>query len=101
MISGKLDITIKINELPHSKKVQNNWSQFDINCDGIVFTITVRPKIWNKLEKASKEYPQWVAAIQGKLGNKTERGFILNEPGMQIFERKPKEKKETKEAPES
>jgi len=35
----------------------------------------------------------WVAAIAGKLGEPTENGFILEEPNIQIFEKKPKEAK--------
>jgi hypothetical protein len=37
----------------------------------------------------------WVAAIAGKMGEPTDRGFVLNEPSIQVFEKKPKEPKET------
>jgi hypothetical protein len=37
----------------------------------------------------------WVAAIAGKMGEPTDRGFVLNEPAIQVFEKKPKEPKET------
>ncbi|WP_256872008.1 hypothetical protein [Nostoc sp. TCL26-01] len=91
MILGKLEVTIKINELPQAKIVENNWQQFDIDCDGRIITLTVKPKIWRKLSDAASNYPQWVAAISGKIGQPTEHGFVLDEPNIQVFERQPKE----------
>jgi hypothetical protein len=38
-------------------------------------------------------YPQWVAALSGKLGPSTRQGFILVEAELQVFEKKPKEAK--------
>ena len=35
-------------------------------------------------------FPQWVGAISGKMGEATENGFILLEPAVQVFEKKPK-----------
>ncbi|MCC5618686.1 fertility inhibition FinO-like protein [Nostoc sp. CHAB 5836] len=90
MIVGKLEVAIKINELPQSNIVENGWQQFEIDCDGRVISITVKPKIWKKLTDAASNYPQWVAAIAGKLGQQTEYGFVLEEPNIQVFERKPK-----------
>lgn len=90
MITGKLELTIKINELPEAQTVENNWQQFEIDCDGRIITVTVKPKMWKKLTDAASNYPQWVAAISGKLGQQTEHGFVLDEPNIQVFERKPK-----------
>ncbi|MBD2512746.1 fertility inhibition FinO-like protein [Nostoc muscorum FACHB-395] len=90
MISVKLEVTIKINELPEAKTAENNWQEFDIDCDGRIINITVKPKIWKKLTYAASNYPQWVAAIAGKLGQQTEHRFMLKEPSIQVFERKPK-----------
>ncbi|MHC5674385.1 fertility inhibition FinO-like protein [Nostoc sp. 'Peltigera membranacea cyanobiont' 213] len=90
MIAGKLEITIKINELPQSNIVENGWQQFELDCDDRIISITVKPKIWKKLTDAASNYPQWVAAIAGKLGQQTEHGFVLEEPNIQVFERKPK-----------
>jgi hypothetical protein len=80
MIAGKLEVTIKINELPQAKTVENNWQQFEIDCDGRIITVTVKPKVWKKLTDAATNYPQWVAAITGKIGQSTKDGFILGEP---------------------
>ena len=79
MIAGKLEITIKINELPQPKRLENGWQQFDIDCDGRIISITVKPKIWKKLTDTASNYPQWVAAIAGKLGQQTDTWVRVGE----------------------
>ena len=94
MTTGKLEVTIKINELPTNVQTNtDNWKIFQLDCDGRVVSVTVKPKIWKKLEDAATNYPQWVAAIGGKMGESTSNGFVLLEPNIQVFERKPKEPK--------
>ncbi|MBD1890635.1 fertility inhibition FinO-like protein, partial [Coleofasciculus sp. FACHB-SPT9] len=67
--SGKLEITIKISEFPADvKTVENGWKSFEIDCDGRLVSVTVKPKVFKKLEQAQAEYPMWVAAIAGKMG---------------------------------
>lgn len=91
---GKLELVIKINEFPSDvKTVENNWKSFELDCDGRIFNITVKPKVFRKLEDAQANFPMWVAAIAGKLGEATDQGFILADPNIQVFERKPKEPK--------
>lgn len=99
-VSGKLEVTIKINEFPaDARTVQNNLKQFDINTGDYVVTVTVKPKVFKKLEEAHASFPLWVASIVGKIGEGTDDGFVLDEPAIQVFERKPKEaKEETKES---
>ena len=93
--SGKLEITIKISEFPADvKTVENGWKSFEIDCDGRLVSVTVKPKVFKKLEQAQAEYPMWVAAIAGKMGQTSENGFVLVEPNIQVFEKKPKEPKE-------
>jgi len=53
-------------------------------------SVTVKPKVWNKLVKATQDFPLWVAAITGTMGEKTQQGFILDNPAIQVFEKKPK-----------
>ena len=91
--SGRLELTIKINELPTPRTVKDGWQEFDVDCEGTIFTMTVKPKNWNKFATAAAGYPMWVAAIAGKLGPKTPKGFVLESPAIQIFERKHKEPK--------
>ncbi len=96
---GKMEITIKINEFPTDvKTVENGWKQFELDCDGRLVSISVRPKVFKKLEQAQADFPMWVAAIAGKMGELTQTGFVLDQPNIQVFERKPKEAKEAKEA---
>jgi len=95
-ISGKLEITIKINAFPDEvKTTQNAWKSFDIDCDGQVVTIIVKPKVFKKLEEAQANYPMWVAAITGKMGARTPDGFVLDSPSISTFERRPKESEPT------
>jgi hypothetical protein len=94
MTIGKLELIIKINELPNDVQTnKDNWKTFELDCDGRVVSVTVKPKIWKKLEDAATNYPQWVAAIGGKMGESISNGFVLSEPNIQVFERKPKEPK--------
>ncbi len=88
---GKLEISIKINEMPKDvKAVANGWKEFIIDAEGREITITVKPKVFNKLEFAQTNFPQWVAAIAGKMGKNTDKGFILENPNIQVFEKKAK-----------
>jgi hypothetical protein len=90
MIQGKLEITIKINELPQSQTVENGWQRLEIDCDERIITMVVKPKVFKKLTDAQANYPQWVGAIAGKMGEATDNGFVLLEPNIQVFEKKPK-----------
>lgn len=90
-ISGKMEITIKINEFPVDvKTIANGWKEFVVDVGGHEISITVRPKVFAKLEQAQRQFPAWVAAIAGKMGKVTEKGFVLDEPSIQVFEKKPK-----------
>jgi hypothetical protein len=100
---GKLEITIKINEFPADvRTVENGWREFDLDCDGQLVQVKVKPKVFKKLEQAQENYLTWVAAIAkrcceaqiaGKMGEPIEGGFVFDQPNIQVFERKPKEPK--------
>lgn len=93
---AKMELTIKINEFPAEVlTVENGWKQFELDCDGQIVTVKVKPKMFKKLEQARDNYPMWVAAIGGKMGQATANGFMLETPNIQAFERKPKPPKET------
>ncbi|GEM_PF-298732 len=95
LTDAKIELTLKINEIPVGvKTVEKGWKQFHLDCDGRVVTITVKPKQWKKLEDAQANYPMWIASITGKMGEATEKGFILDQPAIQAFERKPKPPKD-------
>ena len=89
-VSGKLELTIKINTLPQVTKA-NGQCHFKVDCNGRLVRISVKQKLWNKLETASATYPQWVAAIAGQMGAATKNGFVLEQPNIQVFERKIRE----------
>ncbi|AFZ11576.1 hypothetical protein Cri9333_0633 [Crinalium epipsammum PCC 9333] len=90
--AGKLELTIKINSFPEDvRTVENGWKHFELDCDGVIASITVKPKIFKKLEDAVANYPMWVAAIAGKMGSRTKDGFVLENASITTFERKPKE----------
>ena len=90
-VTGKLELTIKISELPNAATVENGWKLFEIDCDGQIISVTLKPKVWKKLEDAQANFPMWVAAVAGKMGQPTEKGFVLAEASIQVFEKKPKE----------
>lgn len=90
--AGKLELTIKINEFPaDARTVENGWKEFDLDCDGQLVRVKVKPKVFRKLEDAQTNYPMWVGAIAGRMGQPIKGGFHLDQPAIQVFERKPKE----------
>ncbi len=70
-----------------------------VDADGREISITVKTRVFTKLEEAQKSYPQWVAAITGKLGEVTQKGLVLAEASVQVFEKKPKPPQEASEKP--
>ena len=92
-IAAKMEVVLKISELPEAETVENGWQKFELDADGIIVTVSVKPKMFKKLTQAQENFPQWVAAIGGKMGESTENGFILEQPNIQVFEKKPKAEK--------
>lgn len=88
-VSGKLELTIKINSLPQAQKV-NGACHFRVECDGRIVKIGLKQKQWTKLETANTTYAEWIAAISGKMGAITSDGFVLEDTNVQVFERKSK-----------
>lgn len=89
-IPGKLDVTLKINQLPQAKPASPGTLLFAVQADGRAVIVEMKNKQWNTLKKAEEQYPQWVAAITGKLGDAIEGGFRLENPSLQVFEKKAK-----------
>ncbi len=89
---GKIEVTIKINQLPTEVTTnKHGWKEFRLDCGGRLVQISLRPRMWNKIEEAAKQWPMWLAAITGSMGPSIGNGFALAEPAVQVFERKPKE----------
>jgi hypothetical protein len=62
--------------------VENGWKQFHLDYDGQLVRVKAKPKVFKKLEQAQENYPLWVAAIAGKMGEPIERGFLLDQPNI-------------------
>ena len=92
-VAAKMEVVLKISELPEAETVENGWQKFELDSEGIIVSITVKPKMFKKLQQAAENYPQWVGAIAGKMGESTENGFKLEQPNIQVFEKKPKAEK--------
>ena len=90
-VSGKLEISIKFSEIPPDATTKSNgWKEFTLDCGGRPVLVTVRPRMWLKLEEAQKNYPLWTAQVVGQMGAPNGKGFVLTEPAIQVFERKPR-----------
>ena len=83
-IRGHLEIIIRITELPKAETLPADWRRFIVTCDGGKVSVTVRPRLWGKLQYAHEKYPAFVATITGKMGPLTKTGFILPEPSIRV-----------------
>jgi len=92
-VQGKLEVTIKINRLPSEVSTdKNGWKEFTIDFGKRGAKVSLRPRMWNKLEQAASTFPHWVAVLTGVMGEDVGKGvFKLLEPNLQVFEYKPKE----------
>lgn len=95
MTEARLEVTLKFNSLPQARQFNGKW-QFTLTTGtGQMVTVEVAPKAWNKLVKAAEDWPdRWVASVTGGMGRLTSRGFDVVNPGLQVFEKKPKTQSE-------
>ena len=91
-LTGKLEVTIKINQLPSEvTTTKNGWKEFQVELGTRSAIIAMRPRLWTRMEEASKGFPHWIAVITGQMGEDVAKGcFRLLEPNVQVFEYKPK-----------
>lgn len=88
---AKLEVLIKFSELPADITVdKNGWKHFSLDCSGVSVAVVMRPKNWNKIDAASKNWPAWVAALAGTLRVDGPNQLSLPEAQVQVFERKQK-----------
>lgn len=99
-VNGKLEVTIKFSQFPTVQLVENGWKRIEIDCGGRIVSATFRPKMFNKLETAAKQFPEWVASVVGQIGASTPTGFILDNPSIQVFEKKQKPAPEPTPSPD-
>ena len=89
-IPGKLDVTLKIHQLPQAQPATAQTVLFAVQAEGQTVVVELKNKMWNSLKTAAETYPQWVAAITGQMGEAVAGGFRLVNPAVQVFEKKPK-----------
>ena len=99
-IPGKLDVTLKINQRPQAKPATAQTVLFAVQAEGAMVVVELKNKAWNNLKTAAETYPQWVAAITGKMGEAVAGGFRLVNPAVQVFEKKAKPEAAAPPAPE-
>ena len=88
---GKLEAVLKINHLPEPQILANQWRQFVIEADGLQVEVALKPKMFKKIEEINEKAEHgWVAVLTGKIGSPSASGFVLLEPNVQVFEKKPK-----------
>lgn len=89
---GKLEVTIKINRLPTEVTTdKNGWKEFNVDFGKRGARVSLRPRMWNRLEQAANTHPHWIAVITGQMGDDVQKGvFKLLEPNLQVFEYTPK-----------
>ena len=93
VIESKGVFIVKIHELPsNTQKTKHGWESFYVQTKKYRVKVAVRPRTWNKLNKANQEWPAWIAHIEGKVGPKLdENSFELLLPAVKILQRKVKQ----------
>lgn len=82
---GKLQLTIKIDQVPAGvKTIENGWKQFEIDTGGQLVTLTFRPQVFKQLEQAQENYSLWVAVIVGQISN-SDKGFLLKDCSATVY----------------
>ncbi len=92
LTSGKMEVVVKLNQFPDDvRTVDKGWREFIVDTGSVMVTVTVKPKAFGALEQAKLDYPNWVAAISGQMGERTTTGFRLESASIKVFERKAKD----------
>jgi hypothetical protein len=87
LVPGRLELTVKFSELPPPLPVRDGLKIGVQTGEGIV-TAILPPKVWRTLERATQDYPQWVAALSGSLERFADGEIALKHPALQVFEKK-------------
>jgi len=94
IVPGRLELTVKFTQMPKPVEVKTGM-KIGIQAEKCLVITTLPPKTWRKLTKAASDWPEWVAAMTGKLGAQvqTDMGtaILLEEPNLQVFEKKAKQ----------
>ena len=99
MTEARSEITLKFNELPDAVPAANKKIEISLtDQNGITFTALINAKSWRKAEADVASFSEWGGAVSGKLGQATSNGFEVVDAGIKVFERQPKQAKETVES---
>lgn len=90
-IPGKIEVVVKINQLPTEVRTVGREVQFTIDTGEQIVAVTMKTRTWDRLVQFNQSGAAWVAAIKGKMGIRVEKGFVLEQPSVQIFEKKPQD----------
>ncbi len=91
-----MTINIVITEIPKEVEiVKNGWYKFILDDGKQKVSLTVRPRVWNRLVKAHDDFPMWRAKIKAKFGDYKAGMLFLKHPSIEIYEKKPKNGKQT------
>ena len=90
-VSGNMEVTLKISQLPEVVTIQNDWRAFVVEGDNYQARAMLKPRFWSKIEKASKDYTSWIAVITGKISKLKDNCFEMPQASAQVFEKKVKE----------
>lgn len=89
-ISGKVDITLKFSSMPNHIIESQDSKEFLLNADGIEVKVKVSSKAFGRLEESTNRFPSWIVLAQGRMGQFTDKGFVLDQATFQVFEKKTK-----------
>jgi hypothetical protein len=91
-VPARLDVTLKLYQLPHARPASSATMLFAVKSGERTVVVEMKNKAWNAFKEAANRYPQWVAAIAGQMGDALPdySGFRLQNPGVQVFEKKAK-----------
>ena len=91
------DVTLKFNRMPVRGDVCHKTAVVILETqDGQQAQFAMKGKSWRKFKRAVWEIrsanseAQWLASAGGRLVRRTNKGFILEGVGVQVFERKPR-----------
>lgn len=87
-IEARMEVTLKFSVLPQAKPASPQTMIFALKAGQQTVVVEVRNKIWNKLKAGAEQYPQWVASLTGQMGESVTGGFRLQNPAVQVFEKK-------------
>jgi len=90
-ITGRSEVSLKISELPNAGVKSNQHRFFTITSGDKEFKITVKPRMFKKLEAAAEKDCEWVGIITGHIGHiSANKTIVLDRAAIQVYEKQPK-----------